>query len=614
MEVEAETKVVEARSKPSRSGASSSDGMPRDRLVGRYELLHRLGHGGMATVYLGRAVGTAGFEKLVAVKVIHPHLANEPDFVEMFLDEARIAARIRHPHVVEILDLGREDDVFFMVMEYIEGDTLSTLLREMKKTGELLPVQAVLQIVADACEGLACAHDLVDPDGVPYHLVHRDVSPHNLLAGLDGRVCVVDFGIMKAAGKRSTTLTGQLRGKLPYMSPEQARGQPIDRRTDVFALGAVMWELLTNTRLVSGETESEILAHVSNFSLPDIGELRGDLPPAALRVLERALAPDLERRYVDAHEMLRDVRAALRVVETSEDPRRAISLVIKRHFEARIEYVRASARTRGIDRPSDRGRHSSLLELGEAARAASRSASNTRTPTAVINGASAGSGPLRDFVEVPTQVTSTPQLTRPRASRSWTLMLGLPLVGAALGTAIVSYAQREKNEPTAVAPSEPDVVANAGTTSAEEPSSVKWVFNTEPQGATVIIDGRRLSRVTPVSVELPRGATPVSVRLERAGFEPYEAELAPVKDDNHSHRLVALVQPEPTPRPKTNTSLTYSAKKPIKKKTPQPPDAVGQPGSKPTGLPGGEPPSEDTGPKLADMPDLSGTKPKPPGG
>jgi hypothetical protein len=212
-------------------------------------------------------------------------------------------------------------------------------------------------------------------------------------------------------------------------------------------------------------------------------------------------------------------------------------------------------------------------------------------------------------------VTSTPQVTRPQRARSWTLMLGLPLVGAALGTAIVSYAQRDKGEPAVTAPAnapEPDVLANAGTTSAEESSTVKWVFNTEPQGATVTIDGKPLSRVTPVSVELPRSATPLSVRLDRAGFESYEAELAPVQDDNHSHRLVALVQPEPAgARAKTNTSLTYSAKKPIpKKKTPQPPDAAGQPTSKPDPTP----PPEDTGPKLADMPDLTGTKPKPPGG
>lgn len=598
MEAEAETKVVEARSKPSRPAASSSDGMPRDRLIGRYELLHRLGHGGMATVYLGRAIGTAGFEKLVAVKVIHPHLANEPEFVEMFLDEARIAARIRHPHVVEILDLGREDDVFFMVMEFVEGDTLATLLRELRKTGELLPVAAVLQIVADACEGLASAHDLVDPDGVPYHLVHRDVSPHNLLAGLDGWVRVVDFGIMKAAGKRSTTLTGQLRGKLPYMSPEQARGQAIDRRTDLFALGAVMWELLTNERLVAGETESEILAHVSHFTLPDIQQHRADLPAPVRRVLERALAADLERRYVDAHEMLRDVRLALRACESSEDPRGQIAAVMKRHFEARIEYVRASARTRGIDRAPERRRHSSMLELGDEARAATSSAARSRTPTAVL-AKSSSSSPLRDFPEVPTQVTAT--TTPPRAGRSWTLLIGLPLVGAALGTAIVTYAQRQPERPRIEAAAvEPEAIPAAGTTAADEPEFVKWVFNTEPQGATVTIDGRRFERVTPMSVEMPRGSEPVSVRLERDGFEPYEAELAPVGPQNHAHRLV----PVPAPRPITNTPIRFTTKKPSKPKTPST-EATAPPTA---------PPTVDDGPKLAEMPDLTGTKPRPPGG
>src|SRR5688572_18407169 len=227
MEAEAETKVVEPRSNASRPATASSEALPRGRLVGRYELIHRLGHGGMATVYLGRALGTAGFERLVAVKVIHPHLAREPEFVEMFLDEARIAARIHHPNVVEILDLGHDDDLFFMVMEYVEGETLSSLLRQLRKQDELLPLPAALQIVADACKGLAAAHDLTDRDGEPLHLVHRDVSPHNLLVSMDGRVKVVDFGIMKAAGKRSSTLTGQLRGKIAYMSPQQARSERV---------------------------------------------------------------------------------------------------------------------------------------------------------------------------------------------------------------------------------------------------------------------------------------------------------------------------------------------------------------------------------------------------
>lgn len=619
MEAEAETKVVDARSKPARASVSlAPEAGPRERLVGRYELLHRLGHGGMATVYLGRAIGTAGFEKLVAVKVIHPHLANEQEFVEMFLDEARIAARIRHPHVVEILDLGREDDVFFMVMEYVEGDTLSSVLKELRKTGELLSLEAVLQIVSDACEGLAAAHDLVDPDGVPYHLVHRDVSPHNLLAGTDGRVRVVDFGIMKAAGKRSTTLTGQLRGKLPYMSPEQARGQPIDRRTDLFALGAVMWELLTNERLLQGDTESEILARACDFDLPDIREHRKDLPPEVLRVLERALAPDRERRYADAHEMLRDLRVAMRATPSPDSAREHIADVIKRYFDARLEYVRASARGRGIDRTSDRHRSSSV-DLGDVAKAAASSASNRsaaagRTPTSLLSTPAGSSKALREFPEVPTALTqSTPP---PRSSRSWSLLLGLPLVGAAVGTAIVSYAQRSNEvEPARVESVEPSAANGGGTTAAasDEPEIVKWVFNTEPQGATVTIDGRRYDRVTPMTVEMPRGDEPVAVRLEHDGFQPYDATLVPVGPQNHTYRFVALAQPED--RPKTNTNIRFTApgrtKKPKLKPTGEAPEASGPAVTPPT--PPEQPRESGDGRTLAEMPSLKGGRLRPGG-
>ncbi|MFO0634305.1 MAG: serine/threonine-protein kinase [Nannocystaceae bacterium] len=618
MEAEAETKVVDARPKPSRPSASlAGESMPRDRLVGRYELLHRLGHGGMATVYLGRAIGTAGFEKLVAVKVIHPHLANEPDFVEMFLDEARIAARIRHPHVVEILDLGREDDVFFMVMEYVEGDTLSSLLKELRKAGELLPVSVVLQVVADACEGLAAAHDLVDPDGVPYHLVHRDVSPHNLLAGTDGRVRVVDFGIMKAAGKRSTTLTGQLRGKLPYMSPEQARGKPIDRRTDLFALGAVMWELLTNERLLAGETESEILARACDFELPEIEEHRKDLSPEVMRVLRRALSADRESRYADAHEMLRDVRTALRSL-VDEDPRDALARIMKRYFAGRLDYVRAAARNRGIDRQQERDRRSSVLSLDEVASKAAAAVSASRQPTAVID--PAAKEPLREFPEVPTAVTSTPVSSTgttgapPKASRSWSLLIGLPLVGAAVGTAIVSYAQRGRDDTPLSVVAEP-AESPAGTTAAEEPTAVKWVFNTEPQGASVTIGQQRFTQVTPMTVEMPRSDEPVAVRLEREGFEAVDLALAPWEPQNFSLRLVPLDRPTPAVTPVTNTNLRFTARQ-KKPKKPQgdAPEATGGPTPAPTSTPPPEDPKgSDDGRTLAEMPSLKGPRPRPGG-
>ncbi|MBV1860661.1 MAG: serine/threonine protein kinase, partial [Nannocystaceae bacterium] len=279
-------------------------------LVGRYELIHRLGHGGMASVYLGRAIGTAGFERLVAVKVIHPHLANESEFVEMFLDEARIAAKIHHPNVCETLDLGEDDGLFFMVMEYVEGETLSSLTRLLRKHKDRMPVPCALQITADACRGLGAAHALEGKDGKPLNLVHRDVSPHNLLVTMDGRVKVVDFGIMKAAGKRSNTLTGQLRGKLTYMSPEQARGEPVDRRSDIYAMGVVLWELLAGARFYRGETDSELLAQVSLARRQDIADYCDDLPEAVIAVLDKALAESRTDRYATADDMLKDLRAA----------------------------------------------------------------------------------------------------------------------------------------------------------------------------------------------------------------------------------------------------------------------------------------------------------------
>ncbi|HWB75454.1 MAG TPA: serine/threonine-protein kinase [Nannocystaceae bacterium] len=596
----------------------SADGSPRGRLVGRYELLHRLGHGGMATVYLGRAVGTAGFEKLVAVKVIHPHLANEPDFVEMFLDEARIAARIRHPHVVEILDLGREDDVFFMVMEYVEGDTLASLVKELRKAGELLPVPVLLRVVADACEGLAAAHDLVDPDGVPYHLVHRDVSPHNLLVGLDGRVRVVDFGIMKAAGKRSTTLTGQLRGKLPYMSPEQARGQQIDRRTDLFALGAVLWELITNERLFGGETDSEILTRVCDCEIPDITKLRNDLPPELVRVVQRALSPDLERRYRDAHEMLRDVRTALRACE-GDDPRDGLSAVMKRYFDARIEYVRAAARGRGIDRPNERERRSSVHELDAVARSAAEGlADPLRTPTSVIPGRS--SSGLREFPEVPTALTPVTGTVKP--ARQWTLWVLLPLLGAAAATIAVTLNRKDGEARAATPPVESPMIAaergNEGTTAGEDADTVKWYLRTDPPGATVVIDGVRQAKPTPLKVELPKSDEPLAVRFELAGFHALEESLAPVASQNLPVYSLARIEAEPaaTPKATTNTNIRFTAKKPKgKPKAGAEATTPSKPGPA-EATPAPDPGTPKTNPdgELSKMPDLKGDKPRVPGG
>ena len=208
------------------------------RRLGRYEVLARLASGGMAGVYVARALGVAGFERLFAVKVLHPHLAHEQEFITMFLDEARLAARIRHPNVVPTIDISDTQDAgYYLVMEYIEGDHLGALLQQAYKLGTRLPPPIALRVIVDALEGLAAAHELTDESGRRINLVHRDVSPHNVMVGTDGIARITDFGVAKAEVRLSTTREGQFKGKLAYMAPEHASTGEADQRSDLFSAG-----------------------------------------------------------------------------------------------------------------------------------------------------------------------------------------------------------------------------------------------------------------------------------------------------------------------------------------------------------------------------------------
>ena len=578
------TDVVEAHSPaPGRRPTAESklDHVETGRvLVGRYELLHRLGHGGMASVYLGRAIGTAGFERLVAVKVIHPHLASESEFVDMFLDEARIAAKIHHPNVCETLDLGEDDGLFFMVMEYVEGETLASLVRQLRKTQERLSVGSALQIAADACRGLSAAHALEDNDGTSLGLVHRDVSPHNLLVTMDGRVKVVDFGIMKAAGKRSSTLTGQLRGKLTYMSPEQARGEPVDRRSDIYAVGVILWELLAGDRFYRGQTDSELLAQVSLGRKRDLGEFRDDLPASVTNVLERSLAESRGDRYDTAEDMLKDLRGALRLLldASEDDPREVLGGVMDRFFAGRMRYIQAAARGQGEERD--------LRKLNRAANDSKNSAVDVRTmtPSSVALGRT---GTLTS------SVASAP-------ARSWALWLILPLAGAALGTAAVRAMSSDEASVRRTAPVEAPPASAAS-------QLVKWWINTDPQGATVSIDGVPLEGVTPTSVELPRSDETVLVTLELAGYKSRELQVQPLSPENHSWRLepsykTTFTAREPGEEPASADAQPKPRKDPRKrprKRPPQPPEEP--PAAKPVST-AADPPADVRKPE--DVPDF----------
>src|SRR5580700_10113505 len=206
--------------------------------VGRYALHHEIASGGMATVHIGRLLGPVGFARTVAIKRLHAHMARNPEFVAMFLDEARLAARIRHPNVVSTLDVVATEGELFVVMEYVPGDSLARLLHAAREAGEPVPLPVAASIMVDVLHGLHAAHEASDERGQPLGLVHRDVSPHNVLVGTDGAAHVIDFGIAKAAGRAQVTREGQLKGKLAYMAPEQLKGgtggSKVDRRADVF--------------------------------------------------------------------------------------------------------------------------------------------------------------------------------------------------------------------------------------------------------------------------------------------------------------------------------------------------------------------------------------------
>ncbi len=314
-------------------------GPPIPTRVGRYEIAYEIASGGMASVYLARALGAAGFEKVVAIKVIHPHLAKESAFVEMFLDEARLAARIQHPNVCQVFDFGEADGTYFMAMEYLLGEPLSRVLRRTRKRSKPearqgLPRLAV-KIIAEAAEGLHAAHEIKDDEGRLLELVHRDVSPQNIFVTFDGTVKIVDFGVARARERVHHTETGQIKGKLAYASPEQLRAQAIDRRTDIFALGICLWEFLTLERLFHRESQAATMMAVVTDPIEAPSKVAPWVPPELDAIVLRALERDPAARYQTARAFSSDLR---RWLSSSASP------VLPEDLEAMMDFLFADAK------------------------------------------------------------------------------------------------------------------------------------------------------------------------------------------------------------------------------------------------------------------------------
>ena len=268
---------------------------------GKYILLRKIALGGMAEIFRAKTIGAEGFEKTIVIKRILPHYTEDESFVKMFIDEASIASKLQHSNIVQIFDFDNQDDRYYIAMEYVEGRDLKTVINKARSTGSPLSVPQCVWICMEVAKGLQYAHTK-EYNGEALNVVHRDVSPHNIMVSYAGEVKVMDFGIAKAAQRSTKTLAGQVKGKCAYMSPEQAKGKPLDGRSDLFALGIILWEILTNKRLFLGESDFETLSNVLKSQPPAPSTINPDVPPELDEIVMKALSKDRDERYADMEE------------------------------------------------------------------------------------------------------------------------------------------------------------------------------------------------------------------------------------------------------------------------------------------------------------------------
>jgi serine/threonine protein kinase len=300
--------------------------------VGRYRLIAELAHGGMGDVYLGVAQGPMGFSKLMVIKMLRPALADDEQFLAMFLEEARLAARLNHPNVVQTVEVGNEGKRYFLAMEYLEGQSLQRMRTRIAKDHPF-PLGPHLRMLVEALNGLHYAHELVDIDGNALHIVHRDATPHNIFVTYDGQVKVVDFGIAKAMDSSLETRTGELKGKIAYMPPEQASAQRVDRRADVFAMGVMLWEAAVGRRLWKGLNEIAIMHELITGHIPSAREVEPRVSPELDAICQRALAQNPNDRYATAADFANEIERYLHGIgdrTTSRD----IGTMVSQSFEA----------------------------------------------------------------------------------------------------------------------------------------------------------------------------------------------------------------------------------------------------------------------------------------
>jgi serine/threonine protein kinase len=456
--------------------------------IGRYRIIAELGQGGMANVLLAVAQGPAGVQKLVALKVLRSAVAAEPETLSMFLDEARLAAQLNHSNVVKTYEVGAEGDRYLIVMEYLEGQPLSAMLRRGLMSGTPVPLPHLIRVMISVLEGLHYAHELASYDGTPLRLVHRDISPQNVFITYDGQVKLVDFGIAKATSSENHTATGVIKGKLSYMAPEQMVASGIDRRADIYSVGCMLWAAAAQAKLWEGVSGVEIARSVMQGRVPPPSSVNPDCSPELERIVMKALAFDPDQRFQTALEFQEALEAYCETLPTQSREKDVGAFVAGLFSEQRTRLRAALERELKLAPHDPRGMTGSRSSTGSTA---------TRAEPALLE--------------------STEAAAAGKGSRTWLVALAL----MALAAAILVYPRLQAPE-TVKPPAPQAALASAALPGA---AVVEWELSAEPSGAKLTLDGEPLPS-NPAKVSLARQARTRVLAATAEGFAPKSQEFS----------------------------------------------------------------------------------------
>jgi serine/threonine protein kinase len=472
--------------------------------IGKYEILDHMATGGMAELYLARAKGIERFEKLVAIKRILPHQAGDAKYVSMLLDEARIAATLHHSNIVQVFDIGEIDGDYFYCMEYLHGSNVGALVDAAQRAGRRVSDDEAMSIILGVAAGLHYAHERTDDSGQPLGIVHRDISPTNIIVTYDGGVKLVDFGLVKATGRTTESRSGVLKGKLAYMSPEQCRGRPCDRRSDLFSLSILLWELTTGQRLFTGECDFDYLSAIVEKDIPSPSSVLPGYDPALERIVMRGLARDPAERYQTVEEM------QLELEEFCRESKSRVSPITLRNMMADLfrDELAAWREARRAGVPLEDhllGRPRALAE-----------GSVTRSDETPIPGYRIDTTPIPAAVDrVPAPLVSPPPARRRRIG--WAIAGAILIAGAAVA---VTLGITHRSGTDGVTPAASAVAAPAPPPTAAPSPAPPAATPPTPTPPPVVVEPAPIIVPVIVPAETPTGPPPATRKSPVAGKTP----------------------------------------------------------------------------------------------